>query len=128
MKALSLWQPWASEIARGRKTIETRMWSTRYRGPLLVCASKHVDRTCCDPGLAYPRGMAVAICRLVDCREMRGGDEVAAMCQWEPGRYSWVLADVRSIKPFPVRGRQRLFDVDLPVSALSAIYPVRSGT
>ncbi len=37
-RALTLWQPWASLIAIGAKTIETRSWSTAYRGPLLIHA------------------------------------------------------------------------------------------
>jgi len=41
MKAFSLWQPWASLMASGAKTIETRDWGTRYRGPLLIHAAKH---------------------------------------------------------------------------------------
>ena len=40
MKALSLWQPWASLIATGAKKYETRSWETSYRGPLLICAAK----------------------------------------------------------------------------------------
>jgi activating signal cointegrator 1 len=40
MKALTLLQPWASLVAAGLKTIETRSWSTRYRGPLAIHASK----------------------------------------------------------------------------------------
>ncbi len=40
MKALTLWQPWASLIALGVKTIETRSWSTDYRGPLAIHAAK----------------------------------------------------------------------------------------
>lgn len=40
MKALSLWQPWASLVAIGAKTIETRSWSTSYRGPLAIHAAK----------------------------------------------------------------------------------------
>jgi len=38
MKALTLHQPWASLIALGVKTIETRSWSTPYRGRLLIHA------------------------------------------------------------------------------------------
>lgn len=38
--ALSLWQPWASLIAIGAKRIETRHWSTSYRGPLVIHAAK----------------------------------------------------------------------------------------
>lgn len=34
MKALTLWQPWASLVALSEKTIETRCWSTKYRGEL----------------------------------------------------------------------------------------------
>jgi hypothetical protein len=40
MKAISLWQPWASLVVLGAKQIETRSWSTRYRGPLLIHAAK----------------------------------------------------------------------------------------
>jgi len=43
MKALSLWQPWASAIAMGAKRIETRSWSTTYRGPLLIHAAQRWD-------------------------------------------------------------------------------------
>lgn len=41
MKALSLWQPWASLIAIGAKRLETRSWSTPYRGLLAIHAAKH---------------------------------------------------------------------------------------
>ena len=40
MKALSLTQPWATLIAIGAKQIETRNWSTAYRGWLAIHASK----------------------------------------------------------------------------------------
>lgn len=38
MKALTVRQPWASLIALGVKTVETRSWSTKYRGPLAIHA------------------------------------------------------------------------------------------
>lgn len=40
MKAITVRQPWASLIAAGVKTIETRSWSTKYRGPLAIHAGK----------------------------------------------------------------------------------------
>lgn len=40
MKAISLWQPWASAIACGAKRIETRSWPTNHRGPILIHAAK----------------------------------------------------------------------------------------
>jgi hypothetical protein len=38
--ALTFHQPWASAIARGAKSIETRSWSTKHRGKLLIHAGK----------------------------------------------------------------------------------------
>ena len=40
IKALSLWQPWASAIAVGYKHYETRSWKTDYRGWLGIHAAK----------------------------------------------------------------------------------------
>lgn len=40
MKGLSLWQPWASLMAVGAKRIETRSWSTDYRGLVAIHAAK----------------------------------------------------------------------------------------
>lgn len=42
MKALTLWQPWASLVALGEKRIETRCWSTKHRGELAIHASANL--------------------------------------------------------------------------------------
>lgn len=39
MKAISLWQPYATAIGAGDKIIETRGWGTKYTGPILICAT-----------------------------------------------------------------------------------------
>jgi activating signal cointegrator 1 len=39
MKAISIWQPWASLIAIGAKKYETRSWETSYRGPIAIHAA-----------------------------------------------------------------------------------------
>lgn len=49
MKAISLWQPWASLMALGLKTVETRSWETSYKGPLAIQAAKR--RVSQVPGL-----------------------------------------------------------------------------
>jgi len=41
MKTISLWQPWASAVAVGSKTIETRHWPTNY---LIAC--EKTNRKC----------------------------------------------------------------------------------
>lgn len=88
MRALTLWQPWASLIAVGAKTIETRSWSTTYRGPLAIHAAKrqpdwsamkelvagHAWNEWYAAGLVaedgstdhIPLGAVVAVCDLVD--------------------------------------------------------------
>ena len=78
MKVLTLHQPWASLVALGVKTIETRSWSTQYRGPLAIHAgSSKVGATQCsecwdaiyreyDRENELPLGAIVATCTLVD--------------------------------------------------------------
>ncbi len=107
MKALSIKQPWANLIASGEKTIETRTWSTDYRGPLLIVSSKL-------PNIP-PAGYALAIVDLVDCRVMYRRDEQAACCKLYPGAYAWILCNVRRIELFRVRGQQGLYEVNVPM-------------
>jgi len=40
MKAITIWQPWASLLACGGKRFETRPWATSYRGPIAIHAAK----------------------------------------------------------------------------------------
>ncbi len=47
MKCISLKQPYAELLASGKKTIETRGWSTKFRGSFLIHASKTVDVEAC---------------------------------------------------------------------------------
>jgi hypothetical protein len=90
MKALSLTQPWATLVANGSKRIETRSWSTSYRGLIAIHASKGFPgyaRECCysrvfqgalrinEGGQFYvsdlikslPLGSIIATANLVDC-------------------------------------------------------------
>jgi hypothetical protein len=48
MKALTLTQPWASLVAIGAKSIETRGWRTSYRGPLAIHAAKGFPKDAVD--------------------------------------------------------------------------------
>lgn len=92
MRAISLWQPWASAVALGSKRIETRGWRTDYRGPLAIHAAQRLVQSelmsikstwnwcgALKPlGLEMggdkhlwellPFGALVATCELVDCR------------------------------------------------------------
>lgn len=105
IKAISVQQPYASMIADGEKTIETRRWTTRYRGELLIVSSKR-------PAIE-PAGYALAIVKLAACRLMRKRDEKAACCPIYPGARAWLLEDIRKIEPFPVTGQLGIYEVKL---------------
>ena len=121
MKALTLWQPWASLIAMGEKKVETRCWATKYRGELAIHSAARIPPAwlgasrgrpqfqveladvlkCRQIGLhfatnALPRGVVLCTVRLVDIQTT---DEAAGfLCQrelifgnYESGRYAWVF-------------------------------------
>lgn len=106
MKAISLKQPYANWVASGKKTIETRTWPTKHRGPLLIVSSK-------SPNIE-PAGYALAIVNVVDCRPMTKADNAAACIKLYPGAYAWILKDIRKIAPFPVKGTLGVYNVDVP--------------
>lgn len=176
MKALTVRQPWAQLIALGVKSIETRSWSTGYRGPLAIHAGKakpeahlfghHLDPEAwevgrLDPGAPrrlwqgsgpihdLPLGAVVAVADLVDVVPMIDGSlgwtedsdtpPAALVLSWDtsamlvdtratgpfpdysdqlpygdfaPGRYAWLLDNVRPIDPVPAKGRLGLWEPD----------------
>jgi len=109
MKAISLHQPWASWIAEGIKTIETRSWLTLYRGDLLIVSTKRPVVT------SLPAGMARAGVNVADCRPMTEADCQAACCEIYPGAFAWMLTNIRKIKPFAYKGGQGFYCVDYTI-------------
>lgn len=122
MKALSVRMPWAHLIAEGIKTVETRSWSTKYRGPLLICAWKavapgsaifvkdgRVERV--TPYSEQELGHAICTVELVGCTTMAEEHEAAVLVRCRPGLYAWRLENVRKLEPFPVVGKQGFFEV-----------------
>lgn len=113
-RCLSVMQPWAELIANRTKGIELRTWSTNYRGPLVIAASKrrsnsgaarrwdHVDGD---------RGRCVALVELADVRPATKLDAPWACCEPADGEYAWVLRWVRRLSGPPVRGSLGLFRV-----------------
>jgi len=114
VKAISLHQPWASLIARGRKTIETRRWPTRYRGDLLIVSTRQpIIRD-------LPAGKALCIVDLYACERMTVMHEPDACCAWYPDAYAWLLRNIRPIEPFAVKGSQGFYDIELPQAAAAS--------
>jgi hypothetical protein len=120
MKAISIQQPFAFEILSGVKTIEVRTEDTLHRGDLLICSSgkpafstEEMEEMEDEYGCTFQYGQALCIVRLAEVRLMtRGDEELALMDEINPESYSWVIEDVRPVLPFPVKGKQGLFEVD----------------
>lgn len=126
MKTLSLKQPWAWLVVSDLKDVENRKWATKYRGKILIHASKNWD----DEGeefilsqlvkkhrILIPRGLPsehhheisygaiVGTVEVIDC--VRQYDS-----PWFFGPYGFVLRNaVKFVKPFPFKGALGLFDV-----------------
>lgn len=137
MKAISLWQPWASAIALLLKRNETRGWWTNYRGPLAIHAAKKISpdlrefyrQSQCNPLRAagypffedLPFGGIVATCRLYDCRPTTDLSLLANLSpqerswgNYEEERFAWLLTDIVALeRPIPCKGEQGFFEVDL---------------
>jgi hypothetical protein len=53
LKVLSVRQPWAWALIFGGKDIENRSWSTKYRGPIVIHASKSLTKKEYDWFVSY---------------------------------------------------------------------------
>ena len=132
VKAITLHQPWATLVALGHKTYETRSWPTSYRGPLLIHAGKgptdHFLKGICNrveeaareegwlfgfPLGSLPRGAVVAAAELTDVVPTESVDvdsKERAVGNFDPGRWAWQLQCITLIPvPVPCRGYQKLW-------------------
>lgn len=112
MKALSIKQPWATYIINGDKSIETRTWSTNYRGDILICSSAKPNNL----GPEFPSGIIMGIAELYHISDMTKEDEDLALCDIYKNAKSWHLRNIRPFKEYiPIRGKLGLFDVDINI-------------
>ncbi len=136
MRALTLWQPYASLVAGGAKQWETRHWATGYRGLLAIHAASRwtaneryltedfrqrfgVTTQDCklDPP---PLGAVVCVVRLVDVVPTVQVRPVITQAEkafgnWATGRYAWKL-ELEEVfaTPFSAKGRQNFFNWERP--------------
>lgn len=130
VKAISLWQPWATAMAIGLKKNETRSWPTHHRGDLLICSTKRepsfwemqiVWRA--NKGyIDFPLGRALCIVEVYDCVPTSGSAPNGAeglLGDYSHGRFIWLTRNLRRLPaPIPVIGRQGFFDVDVPMEVI----------
>ncbi len=132
MKALSLLQPWASLVVTGAKRIETRSWSTKYRGGLLIHASTGKAGAILTQEAPFSRFVnnfnqlpfgaiigQVILTGVVRVEELHLSDttlnhltlEERAFGDYTNGRFAWMLEDpVLFSKPISVKGALGLWE------------------
>lgn len=132
MKALTLWQPWASLWLSNAKVHETRPWPTEIRGTIAVHAGRRFVRDVPPElvdiledefgghwGMDLPIGAIIGTLALVDCHQtvvsgncLAANNDDKACGDFAPGRYAFRRGAFRLFKtPIPWKGRQRWFEV-----------------
>lgn len=136
MKALSLWQPWATLMALGIKTVETRSWSTEHRGYLAIHATmnfpQEAKNLCYESpfkdvlklyyGFSDPRmlplGKVIAVVNMYgvfDTTSINPSPLNRAFGEFSPGRYAWLVRDAVQLPWFiEAKGKQGLWDWEVP--------------
>ena len=126
IKAITLWQPWASFMALDLKKNETRSWGTDYRGPLAIHAAAKEPRgeipwdveefalEYLGPYREWERGKILCVRELLDCvmNPPLPKDPIEAMLGcYGPGRVAWRTRPIiRFFTPIPAKGHQTLWD------------------
>jgi hypothetical protein len=137
IKALSLWQPWATLMAEGIKKVETRSWTTDYRGPLAIHATKafpreakefaqtdfvsgmlkvldyHIESLPCGAILAIVDLDEIVMTELARARVERLERELG---DYSDGRFAWFTNNLRRLcEPRACwLGKQKLWDWEVP--------------
>ena len=140
MKAITLHQPWASLIADGRKTIETRSWVPPKRmigQRIAIHAGQKVDKAAAQEwgcaelhvGAVVATAKLAAAYRVVRVVDISAGGGLAvcvsAYAESEPlfldidaygdfgvGRALWMLDDVERTMPVAAIGKLGLWDLE----------------
>jgi hypothetical protein len=119
IRCLTIRPPWSDLIAleddQVAKRIENRVWSTQWRGTLLIHAGSEIDipalaldavRQTLDDDHELVRGAVVAIGDLAGIH----ADDGPCTPWSQEGRFHWQLARVQRLTtPVPARGAQRLW-------------------
>ena len=139
MKAITVWQLYASLLVLGLKQFETRGWGTAYRGCLAIHAAKRWDdereqdyqrvmdllspeQLASVAGVQLARtpiretlGKVLGIVDLTDCRQMRmsGSEFEDSVGHFGFGRWGWKCENPRPLQtPVYYCGKQGLWNVD----------------
>lgn len=119
------WKPPFLSLMAYEEKIETRTWSCKPAGKILMCngltgyTDKQLENLCTPEQIEFlkeyekndpfknMKGYAVATGVFVKCRRMRKEDEAKAFVKYNPNLWCHVYNDVKLIESFPFKGNQR---------------------
>lgn len=116
MKALSVRQPFASQIVIGEKTTEWRSKPFNWRGPLVICASKSAIRRNWTTGNASPVGGAGLSALWMWWMPPHDAEDLVAACceDYEDEMYGFACELVALRSVVPVKGIAALGGLSRP--------------
>lgn len=128
MKCLSVRQPWAWMLFRG-KPVENRDWYSGYRGPLAIHASKGMTKTEYEDALLFVEHFDESLALLIPQPDrlvmgaVIGIVSMTGCVKHHPspffqGKYGWVFENPQQIHPaVPAKGSLGLWDWTPPGTA-----------
>lgn len=127
MKAISIKQPWAWLIVNGYKDIENRTWDTKYRGMVLIHASKGMSqaeyRIACElafkanPDIFMPDYDELACGGIVGYAYITGTTRETTS-PWFFGPVGFQLTGAKPLPFMPMKGRLSFFETGYGVVAV----------
>lgn len=137
LKAVTLTQPWATLVALGYKSYETRTWGPEHRGLLAIHAAKGMGdlakavcrqepfrRLLISAGFRsidqLPLGSVLAIVNLADVFDTEAIAPTLPILErtlgdYSPGRRTWMFTDIMRLKfPVPAKGSLNMWNWEAP--------------
>ena len=133
MQALTIHEPWASLLVKGKKRYETREWQRNYRGLLAIHSGKQSvhpfdyplglseildDSKITQDNLNNNKQKIIAIATLKEIHLMTDKfineqSELERLTGfWQPGRFAWELTNIKPLpQPIAARGMPGLWTV-----------------
>ena len=125
MKCLSVSQPFADLIIRGKKTIELRRWNTNFRGEFLIHSPKKIRTQDCKRLGINPKnlvkGAIVGKAELYDVKSYTTKSEIIkdskkhlASKSAQNNKYGFLIKNAKPFRiPIPAKGQLGFFEVNL---------------
>lgn len=123
--ALSIRQPWAELILKGKKDIETRTWNTGFRGEFFIHSPKQIDLEACKFFKIDPKtlitGSLIGKAKIVSSKEYStpiqyaedNSRHAAGFFGFSRPKFGFLLADIERIEPKPFKGALGFFKVEI---------------